>query len=226
MNPAHDRRWPDELESLLARAESDPAASRELDFLADLAASVERLEARPPAALPERTRWLARAWLLPAAASVLFALALGLWFARRDDAPPAQLALGTPPVFVASTLRGDGTLADELARALEPYTRGDWPAARAALAEFLARHEGHATARFYLAVVAGELGELDSAREHYSAVAACDEPLLADHARYRRARLDLVAGRRAEAESALAELVSGGGPFAELARDALREVAR
>lgn len=226
MSSAHDPRLPDELEGLLARAETDPAASRELDFLADLTGAVERLEAERPAPLPARARWLARAWLLPAAATVLFALALGIWLARRDGARPAETALGTPPVFVASQLRGDETLATEFTQAMEPYARGAWPEARAALGEFLARHEGHAPARFYLAVVAGELGELDAAREQYSLVIGSDEPLLADHARYRRARLDLVAGRRAQAESALGELALGDDPFAELAREALAEVGR
>lgn len=225
MNDRRDFPATDELEALLARAETDPEASRELDFLADVCAAAERLGTRASAPAAPLPGLFARAWLIPAAASLLFALALGLWFARRGADPRTALAHGAPPIFVPSELRGDDGLAAEFARAMEPYVRAEWSAARSALEAFLAAHRDHLLARFYLAVVLAETGEPASAREHYSAVVTSDEPLLADHARFRRALLDIAADR-SEGESELEALAAGDGPFAELARQILPDARR
>jgi hypothetical protein len=216
---------PDALDELLARAETELAASRELDFLADLAGAAEQLE-RPRATLHVRKPLLARAWLLPAAATVLFALALGLWLARGNDERPAALALGEPPVFVGSALRGEETLADEFVLAMEPYTRGVWSEARGALESFLARNPDLGPAHFYLAVTLAELGEHAPARAHYGAATTSELSLLAEHARYRLALLDLVEGRFVEAERSLAVLAAGDGVFKQAAQDALLEARR
>jgi len=221
MSGARDLPEADELEALLARAERDPAASRELDFLADLVAASELVEQRARTPVTTLPGPLGRPWLLAAAATLLFALACGFWWLRREAQPTPRVAWSAPPLFVATELRGPEVLAAELARAMEPYGRGAWDEARLALEAFLAQHPGHGPARFYLAVVLGELGELERAREHYGELVARDEPLLAEHARFRRALLDLVHGREAQARSELCALVEGDGPFAEPARQVL-----
>lgn len=211
---------PLELEALLARAERDPAASHELDFLCDLTAAAERagLAAQPA------PRWLVRPWLLPAAASLLFLAAGALWFLRRDAPADERQAWRTPPPFEASPLRAGDAQADELARVMEPYTRAAWPAARDALASFLATRPAHATARFYLGVVLAELGERGAARAELARAAAEGDGLLADHARLRGALLALEDGEVEAARATLAELAAGDGPFARPAGELLRGI--
>ncbi|NOT29710.1 MAG: hypothetical protein HOP15_04580, partial [Planctomycetes bacterium] len=122
----------DGLERLLERAERDPAASAELDLLADLvaAAEFERAHLTLRRAPPEDRRTL-RSWILAAAASVLFLFALGLWYfgAKPGSAERALAALAAPR-YVAAELRGENeALSTAFARAMEPYARGDWAAA-------------------------------------------------------------------------------------------------
>ena len=225
MMSEHDRSATEELEALLARAETEPAASRELDFLADLTAAAE-LEGRRRAPRPVLPGLLGRPWFFAAAATLLFALACGFWLLRRDVAPAARTAWNAPPVFVATELRGPAPLAAEFARAMEPYARAAWPDARRALEAFLAGHAAHGPAHFYLAVVLGELDERELARTHYRAAEASEEPLLAEHARFRRALLELAGEHERDAHAALERLAGGGGPFAEAAREALAQAGR
>jgi hypothetical protein len=223
MTNEHERSRAEELEALLARAETEPAASRELDFLADLtaAAEVERRTSQP--VLPGL---LGRPWFFAAAATLLFALACGLWLLRREVAPAARTAWNAPPVFVATELRAPAPLAAEFARAMEPYARAAWPEARRTLEAFLAQHAAHGPAHFYLAVVLGELDKRELARTHYRAAEASEERLLAEHARFRRALLELAGEHERDARTALEQLAEGGGPFAEAARQVLAQAER
>lgn len=217
MNAERDPLDEGRIDELLARAEHDPEASRELDFLADLVAAAEQADLHVPARPRPRPRRL----VLAAGAAALVLCTLWALLRSGDARPDARTAWRTPPPFVATELRAPAPLASELATALEPYGRADWAGARGTLAEFLARHPGHALASFYLAAVQVELGELDAARTSFAAAAASDDELLADDARLRLAVLELDTERAAEARAALERLARDDGPFAAAARELL-----
>src|SRR5262249_34835777 len=127
---------PGGLEELVARAERDAQASAELDLVADLVAASElargALVARPaPRLAGERPAQLARSWWLAAAASILFVVALSLWFARHaGPAPLHELAERGAPRYVEADLRGN----EEpeylpFPQAMTRYTAGDYAGA-------------------------------------------------------------------------------------------------
>ena len=231
MSREHDLFDPEGLERALARAEQDPRASEELDFVADLvaAAELERKHlARPPERAVEQAPLLGRPWILAAAASVLFLLALGAWFLSRDGERRTlqSLALADPPRFVAAELRDpEASLADAFAAAMEPYTRGDWAGARRALEEWLSAHPEHGPAHFYLAAACEALGDGALAEQHYELAARAPDALLADHARLRLALLWLQRGELERARAQLAVLSTGEGELARNARELLDEIS-
>jgi len=217
-------------ERLLERAERDPAASQELDLLADLVAAAELERARlsrapePVSALPGL---FARPWVFAAAASLLFLFALGLWFVRGGAVRPSALAVLTPPAFVAGTLRDPEAAKDAaFLGAMEPYGAGDWPAAVAALDALLAARPQHGPARFYRAAAREQLGELARAAEDYALAAQAPDALLAEHARFRLANLWLRGGELERARALLGELRDGGGELARNAAELLDALAR
>jgi hypothetical protein len=221
----------DGLERTLERAEHDPRASEELDFLADLvaAAELERARlARPPEPAQEGPRYLVRPWILAAAASVLFVFALGAWlFTRGERSSVQSLASTAPPRFVAAELRDpDASSREAFERAMEPYSRAEWASAKQALAQWLSAHAEHGPARFYLAAAEEQLGELGPAEEHYRAAARAPDALLAEHARFRLALLQLRRGEVSLARAELAALAAGGGELARNARELLEELER
>ncbi len=222
-------------ERLLERAEREPAASAELDFLADVVAAAElervRLGLRPapaPGPVQRPVRRLTRAWLVTAAAALLLGLALGLWFLRGGDGGRERaLAALVPPTYVASELRGaNEDLAAGFARAMEPYTRAEWPAAVRALEEWLARHPTHGPARFYLAAASAALGDTARAEAEYERAATAPDARLADHARLRLALTWAARGERERALRALQVLADGEGELAANARAWLEALAR
>jgi len=222
---------PDDLERALERAEHDPRASEELDFVADLvaAAELERAHlARPPQPAREAPRYLVRPWILAAAASVLFVLALGAWlFTRGERSSLQSLASAEPPRFVAAELRDpDVSAREEFARAMEPYARGEWAAAKQALVSWLSTRPEHGPARFYLAAAEEQLGELGPAEEHYRSAARAPDALLSEHARFRLALLLLRRGDVAGARTELEGLRAAGGELARNARELLEEIER
>jgi tetratricopeptide (TPR) repeat protein len=231
MKPDVDLFDRDGIERLLDAAERDPRASEELDFLADLVAAAElergRL-ARKAAPLRAARRSLSRPWLLAAAASVLLLLALGAWLlARGGERPTHSLAAGEPPRFVASELRDPDSARDgEFARAMEPYVRADWTTATLALEEWLHARPDHGPAHFYLAAAREQLGELDTAEEHYEAARRAPDELLSDHARFRLALLLLRRGELERARAELGALQAGGGELARNAGELLGELER
>jgi tetratricopeptide (TPR) repeat protein len=223
------------LERLLERAEREPAASAELDFLADIVAAAEleraRLCLRPaPAVSPLRqpARRPTHAWLLTAAAALLLGLALGLWFLRGgDEGRERALAALVPPTYVAGELRGaDEDLAAEFARAMEPYARAEWPAAVRALEELLARHPAHGPAHFYLAAASAALGDTARAEAEYERAATAPDARLADHARLRLALTWAARGEGERARRALQVLADGEGELAASARAWVEALAR
>ena len=231
MKPEADLFDRDGLESALSRAERDPQASEELDFLADLvaAAELERVRlARQPQEAEEPPRYLVRPWILAAAASVLFVLALGAWlFTRGERRSPLSAAASSPPPFVAAELRDPDAARNEgFARAMEPYVRADWTAARQALDEWLRERPEHGPAHFYLAATLEQLGELDSAAEHYQSAVQAPDALLSEHARFRLALLLVRRGELARARAELETLRAGGGELARNARELLDELER
>lgn len=220
----------DGFERVLEGAERDPAASAELDFLADLvaAAELERARlARRSAAVRDPPRFLVRPWILALAASVLLLTALGVWFFGREGEPRALLGLaaGQPPRYVAAQLRDPGTPRDDgFARAMEPYVRADWRAATRLLEEWLRARPAHGPAHFYLAAAREQLGELEAAEEHYQSASRAPDALLSEHARFRLALLWLRCGERARARAELGALQAGGGELARNAHELLDEL--
>jgi len=216
---------PADLARLLARAETDPRASEELDLWADVAAAAElereRLQpARPAAAI------IRRPWLVPLAASILFAVALGLWFARRA-APggAARLAeLRRAPPYVVAELRAPGDPPEAFQTAMSAYSNGDWPSAVADLGAFLANQPDHGPARFYRGAAREQLGELEGAAADYASVAEVPDPLLAGHARLRLALVHLASGERERAHDELAALAREPGELQPTARALLTEL--
>lgn len=209
---------PERLARLAERAEHDPAASAELDFLADLAAGLERARARQVApAHPPAPRFLVRPWLPAAAASLLFLLALGAWLLSDDGRATQRLAGRAAPPYLASELRGAET-PPGFAAAMECYSRGEWPAARTALEACLAQDPEHGPTRFYLAVACDQLGDLARAEELYRAAAASPDALLAGHARLRLAQLLVERGDLSGARAELERLVESVGELAPSAR--------
>src|SRR5262245_36595132 len=144
----------DGLERLIERAERDPGASEELDFLADLVAAAElerpRLE-RPQEPAPLVSQLLLeRQWIWAVAASVLFAGVLCVWFLRGHQEPrrARDLAQREAPRYIASDLRTDETAGDPLAGAMQRYATGDYSGAAEGLAAWLDSHPEHGPARF------------------------------------------------------------------------------
>lgn len=221
----------DGLERLLERAERDPAASAELDLLADLvaAAEFERAHLTLRRAPPEDRRTLPlRSWILAAAASVLFLFALGLWYfgAEPGSAERALAALAAPR-YVAAELRGENeVLSAAFARAMEPYAHGDWAAAARALEELLQRYPEHGPAHFYLAAASEQLGDGARAEREYQRATASPDALLAEHARLRLALTWLARGERERARVAFQALRAEGGELAPSAREWLETLER
>ncbi len=146
----------------------------------DARAFLAAWEAAPEKARPFGLRWLA------AAAVLIVAVLAGLWAARQRPAAPApgpcrRLTLlrrrtpgGTcrllPRNIVAPApedelvFRSDGEAPSAaFMAAMLPYERGDYAAADAELARFLAAHPGHAEAGFYRGVSLLMLGRPDEA---------------------------------------------------------------
>lgn len=222
---------PEGLEKLLERAERDPVASAELDFLADVAAAVELECVRttgPVHAPVAEPRLPVRWWILAAAASVLFLLALGTWLAQdRALRRGLQVTARDAPRYVASELRTPDHTDTCFPRAMEPYARADWDAARAALEACLAERTAHGPTRFYLAAVLEQLGELERAEELYrsaAALAEAQDPLLAGHARLRLAQLLVARGYPQAARAELEALSAAGGELAPNARELLESL--
>lgn len=218
---------PEGLESLLERAECDAEASAELDFLADVAAAVAREHARaagPVRAPQAEPRFLVRPWILAAAASVLFLVALGAWLAR-DRAPRGlQVSAREAPRYLASELRASDPSITCFPAAMEAYVRGDWAAAQAALEACRAERPEHGPTRFFLAATLEQLGELARAEELYRSAASVPDPLLAGHARLRLAQLLLARGDPRAARAELEALVAAGGELAPNARELLESL--
>ncbi len=229
--PASELFDPAGLEALLARTEHDPAASRELDFLADVVAAAEleraRLTLRRAPSAPA-LRLPRRSWILAAAASVLFVFALGLWYFRgpRDGTRRALAELAAPR-YLASELRGgDEVLGEVFARAMEPYARADWAAAEDTLAELLQRYPEHGPSHFYLAAACEQRGDAARAEAEYRRAASSPDALLSEHARLRLALLWLARGEHERARGALAALRDEGGELAPSAREWLERLER
>jgi len=226
-----ERLGDDDFERWLKRSEQDPAASEELDFQADLVAALERERARaarPSVLVTVRRRSHARRWTWVAAASVLLAAALVLWFRRE---PPqalrvSDLAQRSPPLYVAAELRSpDAPVASAFPSAMERYSAGDWAGARRGLEECLERSPGHGPTRFYLAACLEQLGDLDRAASEYRRVAEEQPGFLGEHGRWRLVQVLLQGGDVAGAKSELARLAEGNGTFAPNAREQLSALA-
>ena len=219
----------DGLERVLECAERDPAASEELDLVTDIVAAAELERARlslrrAPAAAASALPF--PSWTLAAAASVLFALALGLWYFRSGgERASRSLASLAAPRYVAVELRGDDpTLAEDFARAMEPYARGDWRGSASAIDAFLERHPEHGPARFYLAASWEQLGDLARAEREYERATASPDALLAGHARLRLALRLYARGERAQARAALTARLAEEGERAPGAREWLERL--
>jgi len=227
-----ERALPEELSSAdferwLERTERDPRASEELDFQADLLAAAELAPAQrtPREQRSALAPVLARQWLWAAAASVLFAAVLALWFVSKGERPsPSELAQRQAPRYIASELRApDGSADESFPRAMALYSSGDHAAAASALEACLALGE-HGPARFYLGACREQLGELERARGEYSRVAEAEPGFLADHARWRLANLYLAQSDVARARAELERLRAAGGSFAGNARTLLERL--
>ena len=223
----------EELERLLERAERDPAASAELDFLADLCAAAElerpALEAALAAAPDrrERTQRRPRIWLA-AAAVLLVASGLTLWFraGRTEPVRARDLAERAAPRYFAVELRSPEVPgADALQLALEPYARGDYGAARATLEALLRASPDQPVARFYLAAAEEQLGELDSAEANYRNAATGADGYLAEHALWRLANLLLARDDVVHARAELEHLRDLNGAFGRNASELLERLA-
>ena len=223
---------PEDLERLLERAERDPAASAELDFLADLVAAVELerplLEAELVAA-ERRARVQRPPWIwIAVAAALLVAAGLAFWLRTGQGQParPRDLALCEAPRYIPALLRSP-EVADQEAfpRAMEPYTRGDFAAARASLQELLAREPQQDVARFYLAAAEEQLGVLDAAEGDYRRVASEADGYLAEHALWRLANLLLARDDVARARVELERLRALDGAFVRNASELLERSA-
>lgn len=221
---------PEEVDALLERAASDPTASDELDFLADLvAAAEERRAALEPHPL-ELVRGGSRrrrpaVWIATAAALLLaFVLVRG----RTTDPPAgrlASLADLAPPVWVAGDLRaGTDERARAFAAAMAPYAERRWDAALDSLSTFLETYPEHLPARFYLGAVELHEGRLGDAHLNLATVSERATGLLADHAAWLRAQAALAAGDGADARTHLRGLVAGAGPFAARAGELLESL--
>ena len=213
-------------ERFLERAEREPAASAELDFLADLvaAAELEREELERSLGRPALARRPGRklAWL--AAAAALF---LAGWFVLgRDGAPRTRdVAERAAPRYIASELRAqDSPLAQQFARAMEPYARGDYASAATALEALLAGAPDHEAARFYLAAAREALGELERAEELYRSVAAQGDDYLSEHAAWRLANLLVAREELDDARAELERLAARDGAFARNAAQLLERL--
>ncbi len=230
MTPLHELSA-EEFERLLARSEREPSASAELDFQADLQAAAELERSALEAALVRRGHRLAsRPWLWAAAAAAMLVVSgLALWLApgRGEPARARDLARCGPPHYIAAELRSpDASAQDDLARAMEPYARGEYPAAARALAALLDEHPQHGPARFYLAAAREQLGELEAAEDDYRRVAAEAEGFLAEHASWRLANLLLARDHVERARAELERLRATEGAFARNAGQLLERLAR
>jgi hypothetical protein len=219
----------DGLESWLARAEREPSASEELDFLADLvaAAELERARlARGPVTVADAPPRPGRLRLFAAAAAVLLLSSLGVWWLRIRPDREGRLAANDPPRYVAAELRAPGEPGDgAFERAMEPYGRSQWSEAARELTAFLEQRPGHGPARFYLAATHEQLGELERAEAGYGLAAGTPDALLSQHARFRRALVLLALGEHTRARIELEALSTEGGELARNARDLLRDAA-
>jgi cytochrome c-type biogenesis protein CcmH/NrfG len=101
---------------------------------------------------------------------------------------------------------------------MEPYGRGDWPAATRALEELLAERPENPPARVYLAAALEAQGQVARAEELWSALAAEPHGLLSRHARWRLALSAQAAGRHGQARAELELLASTPGAFSDDAR--------
>ncbi len=229
---------------VLTEAESESLR----DHLAGCARCVERardarafLEAWEGA--PERSRARSGRWLA-AAAVVGAALLAGLWVARsrpvvpRPPVPPESASVPANPwrdLPVAPAdyrpvapeeellFRSEESTSDEgFAAAMTSYARGDYAAADAGLARFLATRPDHAAATFYRGVSLLLLGKPAEAR-----------PLLASAAAARRAPAEarwylalalLKSGGLAEALGELDAVAAAAGPRREEAAKLAAEV--
>ena len=213
---------------LVERAEQDPAASQELDLLADVLAAAEleheRLS-RAPAPQPPSFAWQGK---LAAAATILFLAVLGFWLLdRRREGTPASLADRSAPRYLAAALREpDEPLDDAFERAMERYTAGEYDPAARALSTWLEAHPEHGPARFYLAAAREQLGQPSEAEADYRRVAEEQEGSLGEHARWRLANLLLARGEVQRARSELERLTSSTAGFAAQARELLERLPR
>jgi anti-sigma factor RsiW len=134
------------------------------------------------------------------------------------------LARVEPASYVPLLMRGEDPAPRAFRAAMEPYLRGDFPAAAAALREVVrARPQDHVT-RFYLGVSELLAGETDPAIDDLGAVGGSD-PTLVVAARFYRAKAWL---RKGDITSALPELqavATTEGPRAVEARRVLEELA-
>lgn len=209
-------------ERWLERAEADPEASRELDFLADLTAAAERDAARPR--MVRRPRRVAV--LVLAAAGLLLASGLAWILARPGDAPRERWAHEPAPPYFAVDLRGpDGNVTRAFDEAMAPYGRDEWAAAVRALEAWTAQHPGHLPGHFYLAAALEQAGELGRAEAGYARVAEAREQL-GEHALYRLAGLQLSRGDEAAGRATLERLRERDGAFRPNAEAWLERLSR
>lgn len=196
-------------ERWLERAGSDPEASRELDFLADLTAAAERGAGRT------RRAWRPRrlAILALAAAGLLLAIGLAWWLARpRAVAEPRWAREPAPPYFAVDLRGPDGNVTRVFDEAMASYVRNDWVPAVRALEAWTSQHPEHLPGHFYLAAALEQVGELDRAQAEYARVTSSPGQL-GEHALHRLAGLLLSRGDEVAGREALERLRNRGGAF-------------
>jgi hypothetical protein len=166
------------------------------------------------------------AWF-PLAAAVLLALAGGvLWLSTRGGGRWRDLPISAAPwppsaeeELVYRSPEGDG-----FAEVMEPYARGNYAAAEAALGQYLTSKPHDSRALFYRGVSLLMLGLAREAREPLAAAAELATGSARDEARWYLAIAKLKSGDAARAARDLEDLAKAGGPRRDDAARLLRSI--
>lgn len=182
----------------------------------------EGADAEVPASHPGG-RPIGRWWPAAAAAALLLVAVTALVprLAGRGTAVTPRIEMQAPAYVPRAT--GPGAVfragpGDAFAKAMEPYSAGEWEDARRALERHVAAHPADDEARFYLAACRLLLGHDADAWTDFERLAGRVQGPLLEEVRWYRALAALRTGRRATGEAALREIAAGAGPHREDAR--------
>jgi len=214
-------------DALIEHTQACSACSEEFDVLAGVTRALDReaaARAAPGRGAARRWTWTPRR--LSAAAAVLLAGALGLWFAGGPG-PRAlsDLARIDPVPFVEGALRGGAPEREPRFRAaMEAYSSGDFAAAAPALAALLVEDADDHKLRIYLGISYLNLGRTAEAIAALEPARAGAGGLLGERALWYLAMAHLLREDGAAAQSAFEELAARRGSYRKNAEEMLEKL--